>query len=150
MNIKKLLLFVQSALCVILVAVLSAGVIGIYREGAAEQQKDPLAWVYTREKAATVLKTAAPVFFLAVAATVACEVMNARDEIKKKPVRDAELRRETARPPKTKDAAPDYRRLRAILLAAAVVFIILGIVNGSMSAVVNKAIRICTECVGLG
>jgi len=31
-----------------------------------------------------------------------------------------------------------------------VVFIIVGIRNGSMMAVVNKAIRICTECVGLG
>ena len=38
----------------------------------------------------------------------------------------------------------------AIILAVAVVFIVVGIRNGSMMAVVNKAIRICTECVGLG
>lgn len=32
----------------------------------------------------------------------------------------------------------------------AVLFIILGIVNGSMSDVLTKAINICTECIGLG
>ena len=40
--------------------------------------------------------------------------------------------------------------LRRILMAAAVVFIILGIMNGSMKDVLVKAIKICTECVGLG
>ena len=40
--------------------------------------------------------------------------------------------------------------LRLVLLTLAVVFIIAGILNGSMTAVINKAIRICTECVGLG
>ena len=40
--------------------------------------------------------------------------------------------------------------LRLVILAVAVVFIVAGIRNGSMMAVVNKAIRICTECVGLG
>ena len=40
--------------------------------------------------------------------------------------------------------------LRWVILAVAVVFIVVGIRNGSMMAVVNKAIRICTECVGLG
>ena len=40
--------------------------------------------------------------------------------------------------------------LRRILMAAAVVFIILGVMNGSMKDVLVKAIKICTECVGLG
>lgn len=34
--------------------------------------------------------------------------------------------------------------------AVAVLFIILGIVNGSMADVLTKAINICTECIGLG
>jgi hypothetical protein len=29
-------------------------------------------------------------------------------------------------------------------------FIVLGIVNGGMADVLNKAIKICTECIGLG
>lgn len=40
--------------------------------------------------------------------------------------------------------------LRRILMATAVVFIILGVMNGSMKDVLVKAIKICTECVGLG
>ena len=54
--------------------------------------------------------------------------------------------------PLPQSAAPqkNYTAVRVALLVLAVVFILLGIRNGSMMAVVNKAIRICTECVGLG
>ena len=40
--------------------------------------------------------------------------------------------------------------IRRVLLVAAVIFIVLGVQNGSMKDVLVKAIRICTECVGLG
>ncbi|MBQ9027901.1 MAG: thioredoxin [Lachnospiraceae bacterium] len=40
--------------------------------------------------------------------------------------------------------------MRRILMAAAILFIVMGIFNGSMKDVLVKAIRICTECVGLG
>jgi uncharacterized integral membrane protein len=40
--------------------------------------------------------------------------------------------------------------LRGVILVAAVVFIILGITNGSMNDVLGKAVQICTECIGLG
>ena len=52
--------------------------------------------------------------------------------------------------PQAAKPAPNVNVLRWIILAVAVVFIVIGIRNGSMMAVVNKAIRICTECVGLG
>ena len=39
---------------------------------------------------------------------------------------------------------------RGALLVIAVVLIVLGIVNGGMTDVLDKAIRICTECIGLG
>ena len=214
---NKLLLLVQSALCLILVAILAAGVIGIYRQGIAEKQENPLSWVYTREKAVEALKPVAPVFLLAVAITVACAVLNVRDENADKPVKDVELNRNLMltrvaqsneamkkeqalqkkllfggwagfgvcmlpvglymtdgshflngdleemigslavhvfpwimAEPKKKTPARNYSRLRWLLLAVAVVFIVAGIYNGSMTAVINKAIRICTECVGLG
>ncbi len=254
MKVKKILLLAQSVLCIVLVVMLCAGTIGIYRTGIAEKQANPLAWVYTREKAAAALKPAVPVLLLAVAVTVVCAVLNARDENQDKPVRDVELNRNlmlarvaepneamkkeqtlqkkllaggwagfglcmlpvllymlngshfqngdleemitglaahvfpwiaaglaclavstllqgrsiqreydaiTARikeekaagvktEPKEKSPSPDHRRLRLLLLALAVVFIVAGIFNGSMNAVINKAIRICTECVGLG
>ena len=40
--------------------------------------------------------------------------------------------------------------VRATLLVLSFVFIIAGVVNGGMGDVLGKAIRICTECIGLG
>ena len=40
--------------------------------------------------------------------------------------------------------------VRIFLAVLAVTFIILGIVNGNMRAILIKAINICTECIGLG
>ena len=42
------------------------------------------------------------------------------------------------------------RTLRIVLTLAAVVFIVLGVMNGSAKAVFTKAANICTECIGLG
>ena len=39
---------------------------------------------------------------------------------------------------------------RSILLVIAVCFIIVGILNGGMKDVLDKAVAICTECIGLG
>ena len=40
--------------------------------------------------------------------------------------------------------------VRIALVGCAVVFIVLGVTNGGMADVLNKAIKICTECIGLG
>ena len=39
---------------------------------------------------------------------------------------------------------------RLAVLAAAIVLIVLGVLNGGMADVLGKAINICTECIGLG
>ena len=71
MTRNKILLAVQSLLCVALVVMLAVSAVGIYRSGIAEKQENPLAWVYTREKAAAALKPVLPVFLLAVGVTAA-------------------------------------------------------------------------------
>lgn len=50
------------------------------------------------------------------------------------------------------EGIPDKRlnMIRSVILILAIVFIIAGIANGNMHAVMVKAINICTECVGLG
>ena len=152
---NRLLLLLQSVLCIILVVMLAAAAIGIYRSGIAERQDNPLAWVYSREKVAAALKPAVPVFFLSVGVTVICSLLRVRDEnrheadaassrLKEKKAQGIRPAPKAAVPPKNQKA------VRLILLAVAVVFIIAGIRNGSMDAVINKAIRICTECIGLG
>lgn len=40
--------------------------------------------------------------------------------------------------------------VRGVIICAGIVFVICGIVNGGMNDVVQKAIKICTECIGLG
>lgn len=40
--------------------------------------------------------------------------------------------------------------VRGVILAFAIVFAIVGVVNGGMADVLRKAIRLCTECIGLG
>ena len=51
----------------------------------------------------------------------------------------------SSRPP------PDARgALRAGLYAVAIVFIVLGVMNGGLRDVLVKAVNICTECIGLG
>lgn len=42
------------------------------------------------------------------------------------------------------------RTCRIVLLAVAVSFLVLGIVNGGAADVLNKARIICMECIGLG
>ena len=56
----------------------------------------------------------------------------------------------------TSDVTPKADRprvrlaIRSAILAIAVLLIILGVCNGGMADVLGKAIRICTECIGLG
>lgn len=40
--------------------------------------------------------------------------------------------------------------VQACILVIAVIFVILGALNGGATSVLNKAINICTECIGLG
>jgi hypothetical protein len=40
--------------------------------------------------------------------------------------------------------------VRGVILAVGILFVLLGIFNGGMADVLGKAIRICTECIGLG
>ena len=40
--------------------------------------------------------------------------------------------------------------VRGCIFIIAVTFIVVGVLNGGMADVLGKAIRICTECIGLG
>jgi len=49
-----------------------------------------------------------------------------------------------------KNEKPILLGVRIALVASSIVFIAVGIANGGMADVLNKAIKICTECIGLG
>ena len=178
MDKKKILLYVQAALCVLWVVLMAAAAIHIYSEGLAYQaQGHPEVWIYTREKAAEAIGRYLPVLLLAGICNVACVAMGARDEGQDKPVADPELisiykkereaaaldagtkagtgaaaedARAGAGPEAAADPARRIRLVRIAIFAAAVAFVIAGAINGSMEDMLIKAVNICTECVGLG
>ena len=65
----------------------------------------------------------------------------------------AQLKREKGGVKEQAEERRDEKRAntaRILLLTAAVVLIVLGVLNGGLKDVLLKAINICTECVGLG
>ncbi len=149
MNKKRLFLIVQSVLCVLLVVALVASAINIYQVGLAEKAADPLSSIYTREKVAAVLLgvPVLPLFLLSLATTIACLVLGIKDEKGNKPVRIVSA----ATPGPTAVPVPTHLALRRrVTFALALVFIVAGVFNGSAMDVFGKAIKICTECIGLG
>ena len=93
MTEKKAYLILQSVLCVLLVILLAASAVAIYREGTARKAENPMEWIYTRETAAEKFKPIAPLFFGAIGMTVAGWILAVKDENAEKPVQDTELAR---------------------------------------------------------
>ena len=135
-------LLVQSAVCVLLALLLIAAVIGVCRGGLAAREEDPLAQIFSREIAAQAFRPIAPLFFAGVGLAAAGLILDVRDENELKPVKGGSV----------ENRAPGgkVKVLRTALLAAALVLIVAGIFNGSARDVFGKAVKICTECVGLG
>ena len=254
MTKSKVCLLLQALLCVLLAALLAASAIGVYREGMARREKNPLESVYTPEIVSEKLVRALPLFVFSLGLAAVCLGLGFRDEGADRPVRDPELVRDLAcarvsrpseemtrergkqrrltwagwgafalcmAPPavyladpghfperdlegmfcglmsvllpfaalglcvlaaayalrdrsmerETKaarslvqaetareDRRPEVRRdtsarqdiIRLAIIAAAVIMIVAGVLNGSALDVLYKAITICTECVGLG
>ena len=142
MNRKKLFLILQSLLCILLAVLLASAVIFIYREGAALKGEDPLAWIFTREKIGAYLRTIRPLFYITVVFAVIGLILGVKDERGLKPVKGG----------KVENPAPPAREktIRTILLVAALCLIAAGVLNGSARDVFAKAVKICSECIGLG
>ena len=136
----RLFLIIQSILYVLLALVMITAVIGIYREGAALRADDPLAAIFTREIAVKAFCAIAPLLFAVVGMAAAGLILGVRDENSLKPAAGG----------KVENRAPGGKTVRTVLLVAAVVLIVAGAFNGSARDVFGKAVKICTECVGLG
>ena len=155
MTKKDGFLIIQSALCVLIAVLLSAAAIRIYLEGSAWQAAGhPSEWIYTREKAAAAIAPVIPLILISAAVTIAGLIMGIKDENKDKPVMDEEFNKMAAENRDFNKAGPEKAKkritIRRILYAVAICFVVMGIFNGSMRDVLVKAIKICTECVGLG
>ena len=143
---KKAYLFVQSLLCALLAGWLAAAAIRMYAEGAAIQASGELFhYIFTREKVAAALTPMIPLFFASLGVTVSGWLLGVKE--------DASIAR-TISPLPAKAVPQEGGRVppvvRTAVLALAVAFIVLGILNGGLEDVLAKANAICMECVGLG
>ena len=146
MNRTRIILIIQSALCILLAVLLAVTALVIYRQGLAAQAADPLSPIYTREKAAAALVPVWPLLAVSLGLTITGLFLGVRDRNAEKPSR---FRPENKKE-QTKPLARKTRQLRTALLILAAVLIIAGVFNGSAKDVFGKAVKICTECVGLG
>ena len=88
--------------------------------------------------------TVLPLFCLSVAMTIIGLVKGIKGE-DTRAVR-TEMKMQHTAP----EAAKRLVLVRRVMLVFAIVFVVLGIFNGSMKDVLVKAINICSECIGLG
>ena len=93
MNKKKIYLIIQSALCVVLAALLSIIAIKIFYDGTAAKADSPLEWIYSREKVASALIPVLPVIIIGFIMTVAGLILRLSDDKINKPVKDTEIQR---------------------------------------------------------
>ncbi len=140
MNKHKLFLILQSILCIALAVLLAAAALGIYREGIAVKADNPLLWVYTPERISAAFRPIRPLLWLAIGFAAAGMILGVKDENGLKPVKGGRIENRSC----------SGKTLRTVLIAAAVIMIAAGIFNGSARDVFGKAVKICTECVGLG
>ena len=106
MTRPRIYLIFQAILCILLVILLSASAVTIYREGAARKAEHPLEPIYTREIVAEKAAPIAPLFFTAVGLLVAGLVLGIEDDNANQAAEDSELMRNfiTARVVKPSDA----------------------------------------------
>ena len=145
MKNARLFLIIQSILYILLAGLLIAAVIGIYQDGAALRAEDPLAAIFSREIAAKALRKIAPAFFGAVGITVAGLILGVKRE---EETGDEETGDGSVSP--VSWGKRRHRTVPCLLLIAAIALIAAGVFNGSARDVFGKAVKICTECIGLG
>jgi energy-converting hydrogenase Eha subunit G len=147
-------LIVQAALCAMIAALLAAGALSLYLDGAAKQAEgDLFYYMFTRERAGAKLLPILPLFFCALGLTIAGIILGIRDEKAEKPARDEKLLRDLSSIREKavhQQADSKTRILRTAVLVIALILIIIGILNGGLEDVLAKGAAICTECVGLG
>ena len=154
MSRKGLFLAAQAVLCAAIAALLAAGALSLYLDGAAKQAEgDLFYYMFTRERAAAKLAPVLPLFFCALGMTIAGVILGIRDGNAEKPARDEKRLRDlgSIREKAVRQQADKKTlALRTAILVIALILIVIGILNGGLEDVLAKGAAICTECVGLG
>lgn len=154
MTREKVFMTVQAALCAVIAALLAAGALSLYLDGAAKQAEgDLFYYMFTRERVGAKLLPVLPLLFCSVGLTVAGVILGIRDGNAEKTVKDEKLLRDLGDLRERAVHQQADRKtaiLRTAVLVAALILIVIGIINGGLEDVLAKGAAICTECVGLG
>ncbi len=145
MNRNKVLLIVQSILCVLSAVGLIVADLVIYLQGISEQESDPMAQIYTVDTIVDHAVIIIPVMIVSLIVTVILLTLKVKD-----PNADRAVNVPGIRTNNTGGKSSATVMARTVILLVAVAFIIAGILNGSIHDVLVKASKICTECIGLG
>ena len=153
MTKKKMLLMIQSLLCILVAGLLAAAAISLYTDGGGELAEGEVLHRYTRERAGAKLLPILPVFIIALLVTAAGRIMGIRDENAEKPIqRDQILSGSDSVRESAVRSRADRKTVivRTAVLVVALFLIIAGILNGGAGDVLAKGVTICAECIGLG
>ena len=96
MSKQKVFLLAQSILCILLVLLLAAAAIRLFREGVSLRTEDPLHWIFTRETVGARLAPILPLLFLSLVLTVLGLALGIKDEKAERPGKDVEYLRDIA------------------------------------------------------
>ena len=138
---KKIFLWITAFFCIAACAVLSLSVIILFLKGSASSGP-----VFTAEKLQKVFLRALPFMIGAAVMTVWGLFLNIKDENN---VRIHPLQEKDRKEPFSKNGRVLWG-IRIGLVCFAVLLIAAGFFNGRVMDVLQKAIRICAECIGLG
>ena len=108
---------------------------------------------YSREIVASTFSGIAFPVYLCVAMTfinIVWGIISPIDYDKKPVVKKRAKQSDDSNKEETNLEERNFRPYRVAFIAASLIFIVLGLVNGGTIAVLAKAINICTECIGLG
>ena len=146
MKKNPVLLTIQSVLCLLTAIALIVADLIIYFQGLSEKNADPMASIYTADAIADQAILVMPLIIASLIVTVICAIRRAKGG------EAAGVPRSLFIKPNNEDgmSGSAVTAVRIIILALAVLFIIIGLFNGSLEDVFIKASRICTECIGLG
>ncbi len=147
MGKRKALLILQSVFCVLTAVALVVADLSIYFEGVALKAEDPMADIYTAEAVAGKVVFVLLLFLIAVIVTLICAVLGVRDEKADKPAVRVDIKKNSEG---GRLSGTALTAVRVVILALALICIVAGVINGSMTDVFIKASKICTECIGLG
>lgn len=129
---------VTAALVILVAAALIVSCVGIYRSGNSPFSVEVVA--------AALRKIAVPgwICLLSVIGGILLQILLPLPEERTKAIRYPSRKSHRQDNPKV------TRILRCAMFAASLLLIVLGIANSGYADVLGKAIRICTECIGLG